>query len=150
MENRTMVQHNGNTYNSDNSRTRMRGSSECISVYVSGWDGRRHGQSYLREMEFAIDVEGCTESWRGGVSPECQGRHIPSEGSVSGGVLWQYPCPAKLAEWSLVLPTQHYSATELNWEISLSTSKYQAHLPSQSTRYQVIILLSCFVLLSSQ
>ena len=39
MENRTMVQHNGNTYNSDNSRTRMRGSSECISVYVLelGW-----------------------------------------------------------------------------------------------------------------
>ena len=30
-----MVQHNGNTYNSDNSQTRMQGSSECISVYVS-------------------------------------------------------------------------------------------------------------------
>ena len=30
-----MVQHNGNTYNSDNSQTRMRGSSECVSVYVS-------------------------------------------------------------------------------------------------------------------
>ena len=30
-----MVQHNGNTYNSDDSQTRMRGSSECISVYVS-------------------------------------------------------------------------------------------------------------------
>ena len=35
MENRTMVQHNGNTYNSDNSWTWMRGSSECVSVYVS-------------------------------------------------------------------------------------------------------------------
>ena len=51
------------------------------------WDGQRHGQSYLREMGFGIDVEGCTESWRGGVCPECQGRHIPLEGSVSGGVL---------------------------------------------------------------
>ena len=56
------------------------------SVFPSifrGWDGRRHGQSYLREMEFAVNVEGCTESWRGGVCPECRGRHIPSEGSVS-------------------------------------------------------------------
>ena len=35
MENRTMVQHNGNTYNSGNSWTQMRGSSECVSVYVS-------------------------------------------------------------------------------------------------------------------
>ena len=34
MENRTMVQHNGNTYNSDNSQTWMWGSSECVSVYV--------------------------------------------------------------------------------------------------------------------
>ena len=55
-----------------------------------GWDGRRHRWSYLREMEFSVDVEGCTESWRGGVCPECQGRHIPLEGSVSGGVLWQF------------------------------------------------------------
>ena len=29
-----MVQHNGNTYNSDNSWTWMQGSSECVSVYV--------------------------------------------------------------------------------------------------------------------
>ena len=44
-------------------------------------------KSYLREMEFDVDVEGCTESWRGRVCPECQGGHIPSEGSVSRGVL---------------------------------------------------------------
>ena len=79
-----MVQHNGNTYNSDNSRTQMQGSSECISIYVSQL---RHGQSYLREMEFAVDVEGCTECWRGGVCLEYQGRHILLEGLVSGGVL---------------------------------------------------------------
>ena len=54
------------------------------------WDGRRHGWSYLREMEFDVDVEECMEIWRGGVCPECQGRHIPSEGSVSRGVLWQF------------------------------------------------------------
>ena len=35
MENRTMMQHNGNTYNGDNSRTQMRGSLECVSIYVS-------------------------------------------------------------------------------------------------------------------
>ena len=35
MENRTMVQHNGNTHNSDNSQTQMQGSSECVSIYVS-------------------------------------------------------------------------------------------------------------------
>ena len=40
-------------------------------------------------MEFAVDVEGCTESWRGRVCLECQGRHIPLKGSVSGGILWQ-------------------------------------------------------------
>ena len=51
------------------------------------WDRWRHRQNYLREMEFAVDVEGCTESWRGGVCLKCQGRHILSEGSVSGGVL---------------------------------------------------------------
>ena len=55
------------------------------------WDGRRHRQSYLREMEFAVNVEGCTESWRGRVCPEYQGRHIPLEGSVSRGVLWHPP-----------------------------------------------------------
>ena len=54
------------------------------------WDGWRHRRSYLREMGFAIDVEGCTESWRGRVCPECQGKHIPLEGSVSRGVLWQW------------------------------------------------------------
>ena len=60
------------------------------SVFLSmfrSWDRWRHGQNYLREMEFAIDVEGCMESWRGRVCPECQGRHILSEGLVSGGVL---------------------------------------------------------------
>ena len=55
------------------------------------WDRQRHRQNYLREMEFAIDVEGCMESWRGRVCPECQGRHILLEGSVSGGVLWHLP-----------------------------------------------------------
>ena len=30
-----MVQHNGNTYNSDNSQTQMQGNLECISIYVS-------------------------------------------------------------------------------------------------------------------
>ena len=51
------------------------------------WSGQRHERNYLREMEFAADVEGYMESWRGGVCLECQGRHIPSEGLVSGGVL---------------------------------------------------------------
>ena len=51
------------------------------------WNGQRHGWNYLREMEFATDVEGYMESWRSRVCPEYQGRHIPSEGSVSGGVL---------------------------------------------------------------
>ena len=34
-----MVQHNGNTYNSDNSWTEMQGSLECVSIYVLelGW-----------------------------------------------------------------------------------------------------------------
>ena len=70
--------------------THRLGCEVARSVFPSmfwSWDGRRHGRNYLREMEFAIDVEGCTESWRGGVCPECQGRHILSEGSVSGGVL---------------------------------------------------------------
>ena len=56
------------------------------------WDGQRHGRSYLREMELDVDVEGCMESWRGRVCPECQDGHIPSEGSVSKGVLWQAHC----------------------------------------------------------
>ena len=30
-----MVQHNSNTYNSENSQTQMRGSLECVSIYVS-------------------------------------------------------------------------------------------------------------------
>ena len=30
-----MMQHNGNTYNSDNSQTQVQGSLECVSVYVS-------------------------------------------------------------------------------------------------------------------
>ena len=51
------------------------------------WSRWRHEQNYLREIEFSADVEGYTESWRSGVCPECQGRHIPSEGSVSRGVL---------------------------------------------------------------
>ena len=60
------------------------------SVFPSmfwSWDGWRHGRNYLREMEFAVNVEGCMESWRGGVCPGCQGRHIPLEGLVSRGVL---------------------------------------------------------------
>ena len=60
------------------------------SVFWS-WSRQRHKQNYLREMEFAADVEGCMESWRGRVCLECQGRHILSEGSVSGGVLWHLP-----------------------------------------------------------
>ena len=37
MENRTMVQHNGNTYNSDNSWTRMQGSSECVDALYKAY-----------------------------------------------------------------------------------------------------------------
>ena len=51
------------------------------------WNKQRCRQNYLREMEFAADVEGYMESWRGRVCPECRGRHILSEGSVSGSVL---------------------------------------------------------------
>ena len=50
---------------------------------------QRGGWNYLRGMEFAIDVEEYMESWRDRVCPECQGRHILSEGSVNKGVLWQ-------------------------------------------------------------
>ena len=50
-------------------------------------DGQRHRQNYLRGVEFAINVEGYTESWRDRVYLECRGRHIPLEGSVNGGVL---------------------------------------------------------------
>ena len=38
-------------------------------------------------MEFDVDVEGCMESWRGGVCLECQDGHILLEGLVSEGVL---------------------------------------------------------------
>ena len=55
-------------------------------------DGQRHGWNYLRGVEFAIDVEGYTESWRDGVYLECWGRHILLEGLVNGGVLW-HPLP---------------------------------------------------------
>ena len=41
----------------------------------------------LRGMEFAINVEEYMESWRDGICLECRGRHIPSEESVSRGVL---------------------------------------------------------------
>ena len=34
-------------------------------------DRWRHGQNYLRGVEFAVNVEGYTESWRDGVCPEC-------------------------------------------------------------------------------
>ena len=60
--------------------------SAFLSMFRS-WSGWRHERNYLREMEFAADVDGCTESWRGRVCLECQGRHILSEGLVSGGVL---------------------------------------------------------------
>ena len=68
--------------------TRRLGCEVTQSAFLfmfQNWNRWRHRQNYLREMEFATDVEGYTESWRG---PECQGRHIPSEGLVSGGVLW--------------------------------------------------------------
>ena len=43
-----MVQHNSNTYNSDNSQTQMRGSSECVSIYVSEL-GRTEARTKLSE-----------------------------------------------------------------------------------------------------
>ena len=64
------------------------------SVFLSmfwSWNRWRCRWNYLRQMEFAANVEGYTESWRGGVCLECQGRHFLSEGSVSGGVLWHLP-----------------------------------------------------------
>ena len=49
----------------------------------------------LRGMEFAVDVGEYMESWRDRICLECQGRHILSEGLVSGGVLWHLPPPFK-------------------------------------------------------
>ena len=72
------------------------------SVFLSmfrSWDRWRHRQSYLREMEFDVNVEGCTESWRGRVCPECQDGHILSEGLVSEDVLWQ-PLSGQLFGWA--------------------------------------------------
>ena len=76
MENRTMMQHNGNTYNSDNSRTQMRGSLECVSVYVSE----------LRRMEARTKLSEGNGVWCrcGGMYGELERR------SVSGMSRWTY------------------------------------------------------------
>ena len=95
MENRTMVQHNGNTYNSDNSQTRMRGSLECVSVYVSELR-RREAQMKLSEGN--------------GVWCQCGGMYGELERrSVSGMSRWTYSvrgigerrCPLTLPNFSL-------------------------------------------------
>ena len=76
MKNRTMMQHNGNTYNSDNSWTRMQGSSECISIYVSE----------LRQTEAQTKLPEGNGVWRwcGGMYRKLERR------SVSGVSRWTY------------------------------------------------------------
>ena len=76
MENRTMMQPNDNTYNSDNSRTQMWGSSECVSVYVSE----------LRQTEAQMKLSEENRVWC-----RCWGMYRELERrSVSGMSRWTY------------------------------------------------------------
>ena len=52
------------------------------------WNRWRCGRNCLRGMEFSIDVEEYTESWRDGICLECWGRCIPLQESVNEDVLW--------------------------------------------------------------
>ena len=50
-------------------------------------NGQRRGWNCLRRMEFAVNVEEYTESWKDRICPECLGGHILLEESVNRGVL---------------------------------------------------------------
>ena len=73
--------------------------------------GCRCRQNCLRGMEFVVDVEEYTESWRDGICLECWGRHILSEESLNRGVLWHLLVQILVPHWTKLQDTRQGNAS---------------------------------------